>query len=145
MFRQILAELRGGGEEVADRRGAASDYVHKLARYGSFFVSQLHEHHHLEDMHYFPLLAAAEPRLEAGFTLLDGDHKSLDAHLGRFVDEANVLLQTLQTEPVDIAAGRAAAFAEGIGTFEGFLDRHLTDEEDIIVPILLEHGEGRFG
>lgn len=145
MFRKILDELQTSAKGVADGHAAPSDYVRKLSRYGSLFVSQLHEHHHLEDMHYFPLLMAAEPRLETGFTVLDGDHKSLDGHLERFVGDANGLLQTLQSDTQEIAAGKAATFAESLVAFERFLDRHLTDEEDIIVPILLEHGEGRFG
>ena len=34
---------------------------------------------------------------------------------------------------------------DGLERMERFLDRHLTDEEDLIVPVILRVGEGRLG
>ena len=38
------------------------------------------------------------------------------------------------------AAPQAGRFEAGLGGFERFLDRHLTDEEDLIVPVILRAG-----
>ncbi|MGX1305845.1 iron-sulfur cluster repair protein YtfE (RIC family) [Amorphus suaedae] len=143
MFRQLLTQLVEDGQALVDADMAAEDYGKRLSRFGGFLVNQLHEHHHVEDAHYFPLLAAKEPRLAPGFELLDRDHVALDGHLTTFTQEANALLQALQ-------AGAATGGEDGrllatLGRLNGFLDRHLTDEEEIVIPVLLEYGEGSLG
>lgn len=143
MFRQLLEELKERTELLTDRRIAPEEYGPQLSRYGGFFVSQLHEHHHVEDAHYFPLLVKTEQRLAHGFDLLDRDHVALDGHLKGFVTDANAVLQSLSEPGAD--AGEAQRFLDGLKRLERFLDRHLTDEEDLVVPILLEHGEGGLG
>jgi hemerythrin-like domain-containing protein len=104
---------------------------------GSQFVENLQGHHHIEDNHYFPLLVARERRLEQGFQILDADHHALDAHIAEFVSGANGALRV-------VAAGafraEADAFHVQLTRFSGFLERHLADEEDLIVPVILRHG-----
>ena len=45
-------------------------------------------------------------------------------------------------EAVDVAAGR---FRDSVTGMARFLDRHLTDEEEIVVPVILEHGADELG
>ena len=133
MFRKLLGFLRGDTEARID--GALDDatYLPRLQRFGSMFLSQLHGHHQIEDMQYFPRLLQLEARLETGFTLLDADHHTLDASLNELADAANATL-----------AGREAGrLRDDLLRFEGFLDRHLVDEEELIVPIILKHGPDR--
>ena len=94
-------------------------------------VGQLHGHHRIEDTQYFPVLSRLETRLDRGFAILDRDHHALDALLGRFTESANAVLQ---------GRGEAGAFLDELGAFEGFLNRHLEDEEDLVVPVILKHG-----
>ena len=37
------------------------------------------------------------------------------------------------------ARDRLGAFHTSLTGFQGFLDRHLTDEEDLVVPVLLKY------
>ncbi|MGX1097767.1 hemerythrin domain-containing protein [Amorphus sp. MBR-141] len=143
MFRQLLTQLGEDGRALVDAGIAPEEYGKRLSRFGGFLVNQLHEHHHVEDAHYFPLLAAKEPRLAAGFELLDRDHVALDGHLTTFTNEANALLGALQASAV--TGGEDGRLVETLARLEGFLDRHLTDEEEIVIPVLLEHGEGSLG
>ena len=53
---------------------------------------QLEEHHQVEDQHYFPVFRRIEPRLAAGFELLEGDHEALHEALGLIVLRANAVL-----------------------------------------------------
>jgi hemerythrin-like domain-containing protein len=104
-------------------------------------VQELHGHHHVEDAHYFPVLSRHDPRLERGFALLDADHHALDGHLQAFVSRANAVLQADAPARHD-ATG---AFLDGLDGFAPLLERHLTDEEDLVVPVLLRHGERGIG
>jgi iron-sulfur cluster repair protein YtfE (RIC family) len=138
-FRDILAAL---GQDAA--RASARDldpraWGARLSRLGSHLLADLHGHHRIEDDHYFPLLAAREPRLSAGFALLDADHAALDAHLAAFADRANAALRLIGNPKAD-APGEAGRVSEHLARLTAFLDRHLTDEEDLVVPVILRHG-----
>lgn len=140
MLRELLSRLGGETQQMldlGDERGAG---MRRLARYAQIFAGELHMHHNVEDHHYFPALSQREARLASGFELLDADHHTLDAALHEFAEQSNALFR---------------AFAEGAATdrslddyhallrrFSPMLERHLIDEEDLIVPILIEHGEG---
>ncbi|TNC74847.1 hemerythrin domain-containing protein [Rubellimicrobium roseum] len=137
-FRDELAAMRQEAEAVLDRRMEPRAWAGRLSRRGSGFVEHLHGHHGIEDNHYFPILVTRDARLERGFEILDTDHHALDAHLDAFVQDANGALQALQAPAFRTQAGR---FQDGLLRLDRFLDRHLTDEEDLIVPVILRDGE----
>lgn len=141
LFRRLLDLLE---TDVRALQGGELDpalWAPRLSGLGGRLVSDLHGHHRIEDDHYFPLLARAEPRLETGFGLLDADHHALDDHLAGFVAAANAALSAEE-------AGRAPAagrFGESLARLHRLLDRHLADEEDLIVPVILRDGERFLG
>jgi hemerythrin-like domain-containing protein len=130
-FRQGLAVMRGDTERLLDGTLERAAFGPRLMQVGSQFVEHLHGHHHIEDDHYFPLLVARERRLEQGFQILDADHQALDGHIAAFVGGANGVLQ----------GGEVGAFHAQLLQLEKFIDRHLSDEEDLIVPVILRHRE----
>lgn len=131
MFRRLCETLRTDAEQAVDGNLDPEAMKARLSRYGGMLVQNLHGHHQIEDMHYFPVLVKRESRLERGFEILDRDHHALDGLLDRFTRSANGVLQA-KAEP--------GAFREEVLGFEGFLHRHLEDEEDLIVPVILKHG-----
>ena len=72
-----------------------------------------------------------------------GDHHALDAHLADFGEAANALIGVADA-PAEMR-GEAARFAARLEGLERFLDRHLVDEEELVVPVLLYHGTGALG
>jgi len=136
MFRELLDRLIAGTEAFLDAETAG--YGPELARYSGFLLNQLHGHHQIEDAHYFPRFQAFDTRLVQAFDLLDGDHHALDAHLHDLADQTNAVLQKLANGgAARDDAGRLLTVQQA---FKGFLNRHLMDEEEIIVPIVLEYG-----
>ncbi len=138
-FRRLLTAMNGETESLLDG-GSAQTFAGRISRYGSMFVNNLHGHHQIEDMHYFPRLSQMDERLEYGFELLDGDHKSLDGLLAGFVDSANNTLQKLDN-PIALRDA-AGTFHTDLGRLDRLIQRHLDDEEDLIVPVILKFGEG---
>jgi hemerythrin-like domain-containing protein len=142
MFRRLQELLRSDAEALMDGNADPQNYAGRLSRYGSMFVGELQGHHAIEDHHYFPVLSGRENRLKRGFEILDRDHHALDRHLNEFVERANGVLQTLDTSGFRDSLG---SFHADVSRFGAFLDRHLVDEEELVVPVILKHGPSSLG
>lgn len=139
MFRKLLKLMTEESEALLDRRADPRTFGARLARHGGLFVNELHGHHQVEDLHYFPVLARQDGRIARGFEILDHDHHAIDGHLAAFVEAANGVIGRLD----DRAAlqDRTGAFHADLRRLTGFLERHLTDEEDLVVPVILKYGD----
>jgi hypothetical protein len=138
MFRQLSASVRHDTERFLDGNSDAQDYAGRLSYRGRMLVGNLHGHHGWEDHSYFPELSAADPRFDAGLEILEKDHAALDAVLDKFTRTANRTIQLVQLD--EAAAREEAGNMLGLaGTIEAFLERHLSDEEELAVPIILHH------
>jgi len=130
---QATQRFLGGGQQADDFQGW---FVPRL----QMLLGELHGHHQVEDHHYFPVFRRMEPGLAAGFELLDRDHKLLHADLYATADAANAFLQALARSPQD-AEAPGAAYAETSTRLLNRMLRHLDDEEDLVIPLLIERGE----
>ena len=143
MFRRLMAEMRKGTEGLLDHKMDPARFGTMVSRYGAMFVQQLHGHHMIEDQHYFPKLAIKDPRIEKGFAILDKDHHDLDAYLADFVTRANEVIGVhADRRKLQDAAG---LFQTELTKLEGLLDRHLIDEEELVVPVILRYGADDLG
>lgn len=137
MFRRLHGLLLAETSAFLDREREARRFGADLSRLAGTFLNELHGHHGIEDVHYFPALRAQDARLDAGFDLLDADHHALDGHLHSLAEAANAVLRGLAGDAG--ALGPAAGLRREIEGFGRFLDRHLTDEEELVVPVILEY------
>lgn len=138
MFRRLAELVRLDAEAFLEKEVEPEKYAGRLSYYGNALVGNLHGHHGWEDHSYFPELSAADPRFDAGLEVLEADHAELDRVLDSYTKTANRALKLLQ---LDEAQAR-----EEVGTLHGtseiieaFLKRHLSDEEELAVPIILHH------
>lgn len=138
MFREILETLDQEARAVTDGGSDPAVFGRRLDRLAGFFLHELHMHHGIEDHHYFPALKRLEPRLERGFEILDADHQALDGMLESFRQDAIAALDGLRGSDPGTAAGRFQAALHPLGRLVG---RHLTDEEELVVPLMIEKGE----
>ena len=138
MFRRLQADLVADAQSLLDQNSDPARFAIRTSRLASMLVNQLHGHHEIEDHHYFPLLSARDLRLVRGFDLLDADHHVLDQTLAGLTEAANTALQTIAKGGAHIDP--VATYLDHVHSLGHLLDRHLTDEEELIVPILLEYG-----
>lgn len=139
-FRRLQAALEAETEAALDRRSDPRRAAAQIARIAGLYLNELHGHHQIEDAHYFPTLRLQDPRLETGFDLLDADHHALHAGLAAMAEAANAALRGLTLAPADLTpAGHMHETLAGFGRLVG---RHLEDEEDLIVPVILEYRGG---
>lgn len=132
-FVRIVNAYRG--QEI-DRMQLQQAFVPQL----NSFLQHLDHHHRIEDNVYFPKFRLLDGRLIAGFDLLEADHELIHQSLVQTVAHARELLAALsQTAGGERQA--ADTFAGRIEHLLKLLQQHLGDEEELVVPALLEHGE----
>ena len=140
MFREMGVLLTGGIADYREGRKDAREFAAFFAPRLNRFLGNLDGHHNVEDHHYFPVFAKAEPRLKRGFDILDGDHHLIHDALERNAETANAFLRALQ-EGEDRQRFAADAYADENGRLIAMLKRHLDDEEDLIIPLILDRGD----
>ncbi|MFT4784454.1 MAG: hypothetical protein ACI9IV_002200 [Paracoccaceae bacterium] len=138
MFRRLSERIRLDAEGVLNMDIALDAYTGRLSHFGGNLVSNLHGHHGWEDHSYFPELSAADPRFDAGLEVLEQDHADLDKVLDDFTRTANRLIK-LSTMDQAQAYEEAGQLHKTSETIEAFLKRHLGEEEELAVPIILHH------
>ena len=144
MFRELGAMLEDASHRFRDGDIDAQRFAEFFAPRLQFLLQQLHAHHHIEDDHYFPIFRKADARLAHGFEMLEGDHSALATNIESSVTAANDFLRALNG-PQDAIAPAAEAYMQRGAVLLHGLTRHLDDEEDLIVPLILDRGELALG
>jgi iron-sulfur cluster repair protein YtfE (RIC family) len=145
MFRELAGTLGSTTTEFREGRIAPEVFARWFTPRLSFFLSQLNAHHHIEDEHYFPIFRAAEAKLGRGFTLLDADHEAIHHAIEATAERANAVLGALEPSMTDQLRRAADHYADASGKLVHGLLRHLQDEEDLIIPLILDRGEAKLG
>ncbi len=145
MFRELIHRLQSDTRMIMetnphDKKQAYSKLT--LSRMTDFLLSSLHEHHTIEDHQFFPMLIPFDSDLRKGFDILEADHQALDKNIHNLAQKSNNLLNALQSGKNVLQS--AEQVLETQISFEKFLDRHLVDEEELIIPIILEYGGPEF-
>lgn len=143
MFRELGASIAQGTEKYQSAEITDTDFAAWFAPRLQFMLEQLHAHHHIEDHHYFPIFRDADARLARGFDVLEADHAALHEGITRTVAAANALLRSIRDKAA--SGGERENYATASGALLKGLVRHLDDEEDLIVPLILDRGEDALG
>jgi len=144
MFREIAGALETATAAFRAGTASAQDFRAWFPPRLQFFLQQLNAHHQVEDLHYFPVFQAAEARLAHGFDLLETDHKVIHEQIAATVETANAFLRSAVNDP-DPLRRTGEGYAETSGALLHLLTRHLCDEEDLIIPLILDRGEAALG
>jgi len=140
-FRELGGMLQNATTEFREGLLPARQFGAFFAPRLQFFLEQLEAHHHVEDAHYFPVFRAAETRLVRGFDVLEGDHEHIHRDIQAVIDAANGLLRQMDSD-ADARLTATDTYAGTSGRLLKSLLRHLDDEEDLIIPVILDRGEG---
>lgn len=148
MFRELGAALSAGLHAHREGQVDVAGFRRWFAPRLSFFLQNLEGHHQIEDQHYFPVFQAAEAKLSHGFDLLETDHEVIHRDLEATAETARLFLQAESAAgptPDDPARRAADAYADASERLLRRLMRHLEDEEDLIIPLILDRGESSLG
>ena len=143
MFREIAAALEQATAAFRDGTASAQDLRAWFPSRLQFFLQQLNAHHQIEDLHYFPVFQAAEARLAHGFDVLETDHRVIHEQIDATVEAANLFLRTAVND--DAMRGAGERYVAQNDALLRLLAQHLADEEDLIIPLILDRSEAALG
>jgi iron-sulfur cluster repair protein YtfE (RIC family) len=144
MFRELAANIEAIAAQFRAGTLPAAEFPRQFVPRLQFLLSQLNVHHQIEDLHYFPIFRAADARLARGFDVLEGDHHAIHEDMARTADSANAMLRALSGDG-DVLRRCGDDYAQASAALIKGLIRHLDDEEDLIVPLILDRGERALG
>ena len=140
MFRELGGALKESTHAFREGEMDAEAFQRFFAPRLSYFLGHLEGHHNIEDYAYFPRFRALDPRMITGFDLLENDHEVIHEKLIASGESGEALIEALASEG-DARRYAADAYADNSDVLLDWLLRHLGDEEDLVVPAILEHSE----
>ncbi len=143
-FRRSALALARGAAEFREGRMTPAEYRLWLRPRLQTFLGHLEGHHNIEDYQFFPVFSAAEPRLVRGFEVLETDHENIHAAMSEAFEAATAFLRAEDTDR-DAMMRSADRYSAAGQKLLKKLGRHLEDEEDLIIPLILDRGEGPLG
>lgn len=138
MFRRLDKIIVKDTQKFLDKSRSGEDFAKRIGFYGGQLVDNLTRHHHFEDEQFFPTISSVTPDFDRGLKMLESDHEALTKAMEDFVISGNSAIDLAvqdDAQAID-AAGKVLEKAQAL---QDFLTRHLADEEDLVVPILLHH------
>ena len=144
-FRQAASQVERLNEDWREGRTGDDPFRREMAARMQHFLGALEHHHQMEDHVFFPRFIAAEKRVERGIDLLETDHHSIDRTIHETVVAANALLQAPSGEEGGDMRREGEAYTAKADALTRLMRRHLDDEEEIIMPLILDRGERALG
>jgi Hemerythrin HHE cation binding domain len=138
-FRRDCAAIEAlAADAQTGRRGAAELGVIATPHLTAL-ATNLEGHHRIEDHHYFPVFRRLDARLAASFDALEADHRGLSQRLRNAYQALDDLRAAAATSAAaDELAMAGTRFAAAAIDLCRTVRRHLDDEEDLVVPLLIE-------
>jgi hemerythrin-like domain-containing protein len=140
MFRELGGMLKTATASFREGEMDPGEFHRFFTPRLNYFLSHLQGHHEIEDYSYFPLFRSKDQRLIVGFDLLENDHVVIHELLIASAETGQQLVEALHAEG-DARRYAADAYSENADRMLDWLIRHLDDEEDLVVPAILEHSE----
>jgi hypothetical protein len=141
-FRHECAALEGLADDYRQQRVQAQELAIVTAPRLAGLLTDLRGHHQVEDFHYFPVFRRLAPQLTSGIDVLEHDHAELDQDAVAARGALRELRAALTAADASTSGATAALAAQqyviAASRFCLRIRRHLDDEEDLVVPLLLE-------
>jgi len=108
-----------------------SEYRSQILKRINMHVLKLHQHHGVEDEGFFPEFVSMYPKLAPAFEILGHDHE----YLNELLDKLQIQNDQLARSEIEDKA-LAEELHKTLVAVTDLLQQHLTDEEDLVIPIL---------
>jgi iron-sulfur cluster repair protein YtfE (RIC family) len=140
-FRNQCAALQAATDDFRAGQTAPDEFCLWVAPRLHGFIGHLHGHHQVEDFHYFPAFRAAEQQLAAGFDVLANDHQVIHSGIDELVRTTNEFIAAVRNPAAKDSRHHVGdRYVAASELLYKRLVRHLNDEEDLVIPVMLARG-----
>jgi hypothetical protein len=139
-LRGLGTKLVAIGTEWHEGRLTVGQFQSSFATPLQRLLNDLESHHQVEDQHYFPIFRTVERRLERGLDVLESDHRIIHAQVFDVIKAAKAFLAWEPAVSRDMLRVVAERYTAALAPLATSLNTHLTDEEDLIIPLLASNG-----
>jgi iron-sulfur cluster repair protein YtfE (RIC family) len=144
MFRELTEALLQATHQLREGKVPPEQFRQWFAPRMNFLLGELQTHHMIEDQHYFPVFTRAETSLLKGFEILENDHEMIHHGLEDLARSAQILANAVDGD-TPLLMKASDGFADVSDGFLKILRQHLADEEDLIIPVILDRTEAGLG
>lgn len=144
MFRELSEAMSQAVHALREGEVPPEGFREWFAPRLNFLLGELQSHHMIEDRHYFPVFIRAEKSLLKGFEVLEADHGTIHHALEDLARSGQMLAGAIDGS-TPLIAKASAGYAEVSDGFMKILRQHLADEEDLIIPVILDRTEAGLG
>ncbi len=140
MFRVQARRIDSGIETVLSGVQDAAEMLPRFRSDVEQLLSHLDQHHQIEDHHYFPQFRLLEPRLARGFEIMEEDHHVIVEAIYTLAGQSRDFIASVEGTRTDRSEiDRVTnALKQTITGFRRNMRRHLDDEEDLVVPLIID-------
>lgn len=138
-FRELGGQLQDATKGYREKPQDPAVFRRFLIPRLQAFLNNLNAHHQIEDANYFPTFRALDDRMLPGMDLLEQDHETIHAVLLANAEAGQAFSEAL-AKGGDASRFAADAYADSADKLLDYLLRHLRDEEDLLIPAILDRG-----
>jgi hemerythrin-like domain-containing protein len=135
-YRVVHRALRDGTAQLLEAlrsfRPGDTAHARALARYWHGYAGELHAHHEVEDLIFFPRLAELAPIAERHQDQVAADHHRID----RLMEEISTAMTSLRRSA---SSADADAATRDVGALDALLADHLDLEDEDVLPLIARH------
>ena len=135
-FRRRVEGLLSTTQDALADRQSPPEFCYYLATELHYFVPLLEGHHQAETARLYPRLLSHFPMAAQSFQVLEKDHNQLDEAIEELSQSPERLMTQAPTRKTFHT--ETERLFEQLSEFQKRLARHLDDEEDLVIPILLK-------
>ena len=145
IFRKIGDSINDSIERTLDSKLPGDEFVTHYSHLMNLMLNNLHSHHTVEDNFIFPKFYNKINKFRYGLDLLENDHELIHNNIEELVIHGNHLIKNLSHNLNKDFKSQLEKYRKINKKFDLLLKNHLNDEEDLIIPFIILHGEDYFG
>ena len=145
LFRKITFSINSIIEKTLDNKMSSEDFIHQYSQHMSLMLKNLDSHHLVEDNYIFPRFYDKSQKFIYGLDLLENDHHLIHNSIDNMIFVGNKLIKSVSSNSnydIKDSLGKYKIISDN---FNELLTSHLNDEEDLLIPLVIQHGEKYFG
>ncbi len=144
VFKEISLAINQSLQKILDNNISINKFLNDYVQLMNLMLKNLNSHHTVEDNYIFPKFSQKIEKFSYGLDLLENDHHLIHSSIDNVILEGNSLIKTINNNKTLDIKKVVGSYKVVNDEFNKLLMAHLNDEEDLLIPLVVKHGENYF-